>query len=141
MKRIVHLSATVAVCLSVAVLLYSQTAQAQQPGRNPATAKNGKKYVATEAIIFENASKTRRLPTDEETQALVDQIGSLTNRSMEGLTVSERPDGTRMMSLEGRFTGVLLGRANEDGTTEVRCVMTFEEAVEFLGLEELTAQQ
>jgi len=40
------------------------------------------------------------------------------------------------MGLEGRFGGVVLGRAHADGTTEVRCVFTMEEAAEFLGLEE-----
>jgi hypothetical protein len=34
----------------------------------------------------------------------------------------------------------VLGRAKSDGTTEVRCVFSMEEAAEFLGLEEVTAQ-
>jgi hypothetical protein len=41
-----------------------------------------------------------------------------------------------MMDLDGRFGGVVLGRAKDDGTTEIRCVFTMEEAVAFLGLEE-----
>jgi hypothetical protein len=34
----------------------------------------------------------------------------------------------------------VLGRANADGTTEVRCVFTMEEAAEFLGLQEVPNQ-
>ena len=44
------------------------------------------------------------------------------------------------MDLKGRFGGVVLGRANADGTTEVRCVFTMEEAEEFLGLVASTSQ-
>jgi len=104
-------------------------------------AKKAKKYVATKEIIFDKANGKLRKPTDEETQALVDQISSLTNRSTEGLTVTQHQSGMKSMRLEGRFGGVLLGRALENGTTEVRCVMTLEEAVDFLGLEESTPQQ
>ena len=122
--------------LGVATFVFSQSAQPKE-----ATAKNGKKYVAAKEIIFDQATKKLRKPTTEETQALVDQIGSLTNRSTEGLTVTEHPSGMKSMSLDGRFSGVVLGRALEDGTTEVRCVTTFEEGAEFLGLEESVPQQ
>jgi hypothetical protein len=124
--------------MGIGTLVFSQAATAQS-----AQAKNGKKYVATKEIIRDKATGQLRLPTTEETQALVDQVSTLTNRSAEDLTVKQLPNGGRMMSLEGRFGGVLLGRALADGTTEVRCVLTMQEAVEFLGLEESTptAQQ
>ena len=99
-------------------------------------AKKAKKYVATREIVFDKASGKLRKPTVEETQALVDQISTLTNRSTEGLSVKQHQNGMKSMSLDGRFGGVILGRANEDGTTEIRCVMTLEEAVDFLGLED-----
>lgn len=112
----------------------------RSPRRRPAA--RGKKYVATKEIIFDKATGKLRKPTDDETQALVDQISTLTNRSTEGLTVTQHQNGMKSMNLEGRFGGVILGRANEDGTTEVRCVMTLDEAVDFLGLEEsMTPQQ
>lgn len=109
----------------------------QSPGQGPAPAKNGKKYQAAKEIIFDKASGKLRKPTTEETQALVDQVSSLTNRSSEGLTVTTRPSGMKVMNAEGRFNGVVLGRANPDGTTEIRCVFSMEEAAEFLGLEEV----
>ena len=35
------------------------------------------------------------------------------------------------MVLKGRFGGVVLGRANADGTTEVRCVFTWKKPKSF----------
>jgi hypothetical protein len=95
-----------------------------------------KKYVATKEIIYDKATKSLRKPTAEETDALVSQLSVLTNRSSDGLTVNQAADGTKSLNLEGRFGGVVLGRANADGSTEVRCVTTLAEAAEFLGLEE-----
>ena len=69
---------------------------------------------------------------------MVDRVSALTNRSSEGLTVNQQPNGMKLVNLEGRFNGVVLGRANADGTTEIRCVFSMEEAAEFLGLEEVT---
>jgi hypothetical protein len=124
----------------VAATTLTSTQSAQQTP-TPAPAKKAKKYVATKEIIHDKASGKLRKPTEEETQALVDQISSLTIRSTDGLSVTQHPNGMKSMSLEGRFGGVILGRANEDGTTEIRCVMTLEEAVAFLGLEESTPEQ
>jgi hypothetical protein len=100
-----------------------------------------KRYVATRAIIFDQASGQLRKPTVEETQALVSKVSAITNRSSEGLRVTSYPNGMKVMDSEGRFGSVVLGRANADGTTEVRCVFSMEEAAEFLGLEEVITQE
>jgi hypothetical protein len=131
--RIKRLIAAVVVLVGTTSLAFSQTPSA-------AGTKKPKKYVATREIIRDANGQLRR-PTVEETQALVDQINVLTNRSIEGLTVKQQQNGMKSVSLAGRFSGVVLGRANADGTTEVRCVMTLEEAVDFLGLEEDTTSQ
>jgi hypothetical protein len=94
--------------------------------------------VATKEIVFDQATNSLRKPTTEETNAMVAQISSLTNRTSEGLTARTLSNGTKQVTLEGRFGGVVIGRARADGTTEARCVMTLEEAVDFLGLEEVT---
>lgn len=107
--------------------------------RNPSQASQ-KRYVATREIILDKVTGKLRKPTTEETDATVEQLKALTNRSTDGLTATQQSNGTTSMSLEGRFGGVVLGRANADGTTEVRCVFTMEEAAEFLGLEEITSQ-
>jgi hypothetical protein len=133
MKRLLRVVATLVLSIGIGTLVFAQAAPAQS-----AQAKNGKKYVATKEIIRDKATGQLRVPTTEETQVLVDQVSALTNRSAEGLTVTQSSNGGQMMSLEGRFGGVILGRALPDGTTEVRCVMTMAEAEEFLGLEEIT---
>jgi hypothetical protein len=95
-----------------------------------------KKYKATKEIILDQATGTLRKPTTEETETMVSELTVLTNRSTAGLTVTPGARGSQVMDLEGRFGGVALGRANPDGSIEVKCVFTMEEAEEFLGLEE-----
>ena len=95
-----------------------------------------KKYKATKAIVLDKSTGTLRKPTQEETDVMVNQISTLTNRSSEGLTVNQSANGMKSVNLEGRFNSVALGRANADGTTEIRCVFSIEEAADFLGLEE-----
>ena len=130
----IHLSSTRLLRRVSAVMLllcaFAVTGFAQSNG-------NGKKYVATKEIIFDQASKTLRKPTQAETDAMVAEIGTLTNRSTDGLTTKTLANGGIKMDLQDRFQGVVLGRANADGTTEVRCVMTLEEAIDFLGLQEV----
>ena len=129
MKNHLRKARAVAIALmvmGVGTLVYTQAGQQKTPPvRNyNAAPKAGKKYVATREIIFDRATGTLRLPTADETQALVDQISALTNRSTENLAPSASANGGQMMSLEGRFGGVVLGRALADGTTEIRCVTT-----------------
>jgi hypothetical protein len=95
-----------------------------------------KKYKATKAIVLDKTTGTVRKPTQEETDTMVSQISVLTNRSSEGLNVNQKPNGMKSVDLQGRFNSVTLGRANADGTTEIRCVFSMEEAADFLGLEE-----
>ncbi|MGI8733276.1 MAG: post-PEP-CTERM-1 domain-containing protein [Pyrinomonadaceae bacterium] len=141
-KRLVRIAAILAAIIAVAgitTVVLSQdkgSARKKTPQTAPAT---GKHYVATKEIIFDQASSTLRKPTTEETAELVAQISSLTNRSTDGLTAKELPNGTKQINLQGRFGGVVLGRARADGSTEIRCVTSMQEAVDFLGLEESTS--
>ena len=144
LSRVFALLAASVLLIGLGTVVFSQSGQKNQPparDNTPAPVKNGKKYVATKEIIFDQESGKLRKPTADETQALVNHVSALTNRSSEGLTVNQHPNGMKSMSLEGRFSGVALGRANADGSTEVRCVFTMEEAAEFLGLEEATSQE
>jgi hypothetical protein len=95
-----------------------------------------KKYKATKEIVLDKTTGRLRKPTQEETDAMVSRISVLTNRSSEGLTVNQRSNGMKSVDLQGRLNSVVLGRANADGTTEIRCVFSIEEAADFLGLEE-----
>lgn len=143
--RIIAPLAMAVLAIGVGTVVFSQSGQEKHPRqidvKNPPSVRKGKKYVATRETIFDQASGTLRKPTTDETETLVEQLSSLTNRTTDGLTVTEYPDGTKAMNLENRFSGVVLGRARADGTTEIRCVLTMEEATEFLGLEETTSEQ
>jgi hypothetical protein len=120
----------IAVALAIGTIALSRTStQAQKKG-----------YVATREIILDKATGKLRKPTAQETEEMVAQLKSLTNRSTEDLTQVQHANGMVSMDLKGRFGGVVLGRANADGTTEVRCVFTMEEAEEFLGLVASTSQ-
>ena len=102
-----------------------------------ASTQGQKKYIATREVVLDGTTGQRRKPTAEEIEAIVSQVSALTNRSSEGLKVTSRPDGSAMANLENRFNNVTLGRVNEDGSTEVRCVTSLEEAADFLGLVEI----
>lgn len=117
------------------VCSWSPAASAQQNERR------NKKYVATRQITIDQQTGTLRLPTPEETQALVDNLIALTNRSTEGLQSVALPSGAVRVDLQDRFELVTVARPNPDGTTEIRCVASFEEAADFLGLVEDLSQQ
>ena len=117
------------------VLLCAAVAASVALPRNSSQA-SPKKYRATKAIVLDKATGALRKPTQEETDAMVSQISVLTNRSSEGLSVNQSPNGMKSVDLQGRFNSVTLGRANADGTTEIRCVFSIQEAADFLGLEE-----
>jgi len=117
------------------VCSWSPAASAQQNQRR------NKKYIATRQITVDQQSGTLRLPTPDETQVLVDNLIELTNRSTEGLQARALPSGAVAVDLQDRFEQVTIARPNPDGTSEVRCVASFEEAADFLGLVEDTSQQ
>lgn len=101
----------------------------------------GKTYVPTREITVDKQTGRLRKPTAEETQELVASLSSMLSKSTDDLTARTLPDGTRQVTLEGRFAPVVVARPREDGTTEVRCVSSFDEAADFLGLVEAGAEQ
>jgi len=134
-KRVGLVFVAVLIAIVGVTLAFSKSTSQARSGQG-----QQKRYVATREVIVDQTTGQRRKPTDEEIEALVAQVSALTNRSSEGLTVTKRPDGTQMMDLQDRFNNVALARANEDGTTSVRCVTSMEEAAEFLGLQEVITQ-
>ena len=131
MKTRLVLAGVLGLALTV---LWPMPASAQQ-NRRP------KKYVATRPITVDAQTGALRVPTAEETQQLVDRLATLTDRSMNGLQVVTLPNGVATLNLQDRFESVILARPNADGTSEVRCVTSFEEAADFLGLVEDPSQQ
>ncbi|HEY7171484.1 MAG TPA: hypothetical protein VH417_11595 [Vicinamibacterales bacterium] len=124
----------VAAALGAALATVWSPAASAQQGRS-------KKYVATRAITVDRQTGQLRVPTAEETQELVDRLVAMTNRSTDGLQAVTLANGTTTVDLQGRFESVMVARPNPDGTSEVRCVNTFAEAADFLGLVEAPSQQ
>jgi hypothetical protein len=104
---------------------------AQPPGGQPPG--QARKYRATTAIVIDKQTGQRRLPTEQEVAALVTTLATFTTRS-ENLPQASTASGAVGIELGEGYGGVVLGRANEDGTIETRCVFTFEEGAGFLGL-------
>ena len=64
----------------------------------------------------------------QEARELVSTLTTMTTRTESEAIVGS---GTALVRFEG-FDHVLVGRPNEDGTTDVQCVSSLEEAVSFL---------
>jgi hypothetical protein len=93
-------------------------------------------FVATKRIIVDEQTGKLRMPTSDETDKLVADLANLTKRPTEDLKQVTVVGRGTSLDLDGGYAGVMIGRPNADGTTETRCVFSFEEAVDFLGLVE-----
>ena len=125
---------------SIAALTLALTALVSPAALAQQRQGNGKKYIATRDITVDKQTGQLRKPTAEETEALVAQLTAMTNQSTEGLEQTSATNGV-FVDLQERFQSTILARPNPDGTSELRCVATFEEAAEFLGLVEAAGQQ
>ena len=134
-RRLIATLATVALVLGLGVV-FTQASRTNSAGQ-----KGPKNYVATKDIIVDKQTGKARRPTADETRKLVSTLETMTSRSTEGLSVASGAGGVKSVQLDGRFGPVTLARPAADGTMEVRCVTSFEEAAAFLGLEETSDQQ
>ena len=98
-----------------------------------------KQYKGTRAIIVDSNTGQLRLPTQQEVDDAVKSIRSLVPRPVEEAQVRTVSSGAIAVSLDGG--GVVLARPNGDGTFETRCVFTFEEGADFLGIVEAESIQ
>ena len=113
---------------ALAMSLATLPAAAQPPaGQAPGQAK---KYRATSAIVVDNQTGQQRFPTDKEVDDLVATLSRLSTQASRPVASSSG----RSMALDSGYEGIVLGRANEDGALETRCVYSFDEGVAFLGL-------
>jgi hypothetical protein len=143
-RRLFAILATVTLALGLGVVFTQASRQGQGRLKTPKAApqvSDGKSYVATREITVDSQTGKVRKPTADETKELVDQLRVMTSRSTEGLAAKTLADGTKQVTLEGRFGPVTIARPRADGTMEVKCVTNFEDAAEFLGLVESGAAQ
>ena len=98
-------------------------------------AEKSVKYTATRAIAMDSATGKYRRPNATEIDKLVADLKSLT-RQPEAVEMKStaRNTGGVTATLDKAFGGVMLARPRSDGSIETRCVFTFEEGAEFLGL-------
>lgn len=142
--RLIAILATVILVLGLGVVFTQASRQGEGRVKTPKAApraNDGKTFVATREITVDQQTGAVRKPTSDETRELVEQLRTMTSRSTEGLTAKTLADGTRQVTLEGRFGPVTIARPRADGTMEVKCVTNFEDAAEFLGLVEAGAEQ
>ena len=98
-----------------------------------------KRYKATREIVDQQTGQ-RRMPTQEEVDQVVSNLSQLASRP-EDLPSTQGAAGGEMVHLDGGYGGVVLARPSADGSWETRCVFTFEEGAEFLGLVEDTSAE
>ena len=77
--------------------------------------------------IDKSSGKLREL-SQQEARELVSTLTAMTTRRD---TVAAAPGGAELVRLQG-FDHVLVGRPNENGTVDVECVSTVDDAVAFL---------
>ena len=145
MRRLIPSALVIAIGIFILVGMETVGFSGSAPSRgfkpNPMSVQQTKKYKATKAITADKQTGQLRLPTAEETLALVDTLARMTNNSTKGLRETTLANGAKAMDLEGRFAPLTLARPNADGTMEMKCVSSFAEAAEFLGLVEDNGQQ
>jgi len=98
-------------------------------------AEKSVKFTATRAIAMDSATGKFRKPNAAETEKLVAELEALTRQPQAtAMTPTARNTGGVTAKLDKAFGGVVLARPRADGSFETRCVFTFEEGAEFLGL-------
>lgn len=113
-------------CCALALSLAAGTAEA---------ADNRVEYTATRAIAVDSATGKFRKPNAAEIEKLVADLKAMTRHPVAtAMTSTARNTGGITAKLDGQFGGVVLARPRADGSIETRCVFTFEEGAEFLGL-------
>ena len=98
-------------------------------------AEKSVKYTATRAIAMDTATGRYRKPNAAELQRIVADLEALTRQPQATAMVpTAHNTGGVTAKLDKAFGGVVLARPRADGSIETRCVFTFEEGAEFLGL-------
>ena len=113
-------------------------AASSNPTLTPVTQK---RYKATRPLVADRQTGQLRVPTQQEVDEVVQSLATLSKRPAEGLQQASVASGGVAVDLDGGFGGIMLARPNADGTWETKCVFTFEEGAEFLGLLEENSQQ
>src|SRR5688500_18035515 len=99
-----------------------------------------KSYKATRPIVVDQQTGQARMPNQQEIDSTVESLATLAKRP-EDLPQAPGAEGGISIDLEGGYGGVMLARPNDNGGWETRCVFTFDEGAEFLGIVEDTTPE
>ena len=98
-------------------------------------AENSVQYTATRAIAMDRATGKYRKPNAAEIKQIVSELKAMTRQPVAtAMTSTAHNTGGITAKLDKAFGGVVLARPKTDGSFETRCVFTFDEGAEFLGL-------
>jgi hypothetical protein len=115
-------------CFGLAVLAIMPSSDAAvQAQENNRTDDAVVKLAGRKVRIDKTTGKLRDLSA-QEARDLVSTLTSMTTRTDSDATAAS---GATLVRMDG-FDHVLVGRPNEDGTIDVQCVSTVDEAVSFL---------
>lgn len=117
------------VCLAGALVVTALTASGIQVGAQDTSREDVVVKLAGKNLRVDKSTGKLRKITAEEARELVATLTNITNRR--DVSAETRPDGAEVVQMAG-FGHVMVARPNEDGTSDVRCVSTLDEAVEFL---------
>jgi hypothetical protein len=113
--------------LSAAVGINTASAQTAAAGRT-SDDSTSTVQVAGQTVAIDRATGRLRPPTAAERKALAAGLKNILNRSTEGLTVVQRPDGAKSVDLQGRFQAIAIAKVNADGKVAEQCVTSQREA-------------
>jgi len=115
---------SVAIAGAMTMLSGDVLVNAQEANRAEDTAV---KLAGRKIRIDKNTGKLRDL-SQQEARELVSTLTAMTTRTE---SVAGTPNGAALVQMNG-FDHVLVGRPNADGTVDVRCVSSVDEAASFL---------
>lgn len=119
----------------------AQTVGVEPAGSEKSTARTGDRNdrdvrvdVGGAQVAIDPQTGRLRPPTREESQKLLKGMRRLVNQSPEGLKVTQHPDGSESVDLDGRFLSLSVAKRNADGTVSTECVKNTGEAAAFWGV-------
>ena len=111
----------------------------EQREKEISAATRGENWVGSKAVILDQATRQLRKPTASETAEMIKSLRVLTARPA-GMPGMVHANGARQGSVDGLFANVVIARYTADGGVETLCTQSFDEAVNFLGLERQTTR-
>jgi hypothetical protein len=127
-------AALLGICLAAAMLMFSSDARvsAQNSTQEDTVVK-----LAGKKLRVDKNGRLRPISAAEARQ-MVSTLTAMTERAE--VSRATTPSGGEIVQMSG-FDHVVVGRPNGDGTTDVRCVSSVDEAIAFFGQQSASQEQ